>query len=295
MSTEAVPAAGGSGGDLRAEVRRGVSALGQVPASGRGTTSDLSIDEALLLHSVGWEPVELVTGVSMASVPWGVWSWGQGEIGAASAAHATAMRGASERLTEECDRAGGHGVVGVRVAVSVYPNHVDVELVGSAVRPVGKKGHPPGRPFVSDLSGRDFCLLRRAGWEPLGLAFGASFVYAPRRSARTVLGQAGQNVELTNFTEAMYQARELAMERMQKAALDIGAGGVVAVVMSQGPMAFATHAIGFTAWGTAVQCGPEGHRHLEPEMVVPLDDAVVAFEAESLRGQSSRGRSSNAR
>lgn len=280
---------GEAGSGVAAEVRRGVAALAAPPPKGSGGTSDLSIDEALLLHSVGWEPVELVTGVSITSVPWGVWSWGQGEITAASSSHATAMESASRRMSEECARAGGHGVVGVRVEVAVHPNHVDVALVGSAVRPVGGEGGPPPAPFLSDLSARDFCLLHGAGWRPVGLAFGASFVYAPRRTARAALGQAGQNVELANFTQAMYQARELAMERMQRAALALGAGGVVAVVMRQGPMAFATHAVGFTAWGTAVQVGPDGHRHLAPEMVLPLDDVQVAFEATSLRGDADSG------
>lgn len=251
----------------------------------RGGTSDLSIDEALLLHSVGWEPVELVTGLSVTSVPWGVWSWGQGEIGAASSAHATAMSAASRRMAEECAAAGGHGVVGVRIEVEIRPTHIDVALVGTAVRPVGGHERRPVAPFMSDLSARDFCLLHTAGWRPTGLAFGASFVYAPRRAAMAALGQARQNVELTNFTEAMYQARALAMERMQRAALALKAHGVVAVVMRQGPMAFAGHAVGFTAWGTAVSVGPEGHRQLQPAMVVPLDDARVAFAARSLRGE----------
>lgn len=270
--------------DLAAEVRRAVAALAAPAPSGTGGTSDLSIDEALLLHSAGWEPVELVTGVSVTSVPWGVWGWGQGEITAASSSYATAMQSASRRMAEECARTGGHGVVGVRVQVEIHPAHVDVALVGSAVRPVNGHERHPAAPFMSDLSARDFCLLHSAGWRPMGLAFGASFVYAPRRSARAALGQAGQNVELTNFTQAMYQSRELAMERMQRSALALGAGGVVSVVMRQGPMAFATHAVGFTAWGTAVKVGPEGHRHLDPTMVVALDDAQVAFEAQSLRG-----------
>jgi len=281
--------------DLAAEVRRAVAALAGPAPPGRGGTSDLSIDEALLLHSVGWEPVELVSGVSVVSVPWGVWNWGQGEIGAASSAHGSAMAAAAGRMAEECASAGGHGVVGVRVEVEVAPTHVDVALVGTAVRPVadgrgaadGGHAGAKGSPFMSDLSARDFCLLHGAGWRPLGLAFGSSFVYAPRRSAITALGQAGQNVELTNFTEAMYQARELAMERMQRAALALGGTGVVAVVMRQGPMSFATHAVGFTAWGTAVRVGPEGHRHLEPQLVVSLDDAHVAFAASSLRGDAS--------
>ncbi len=272
--------------DLRAEVRRAMAALGQPPPrGGRGATSDLSIDEALLLHSVGWEPVELVTGVSVTSVPWGVWTWGQGEIAAASSAYAKAMAGAAARMGDECARAGGLGTVGVRISVEIHPYHIEVALVGSAVRPVGKSAGRGRAPFVSDLSARDFCLLHSSGWEPLGLAFGASFVYAPRRTALTTFGQAGQNVELTNFTQAMYQARELAMERMQRAALAWGAGGVVSVVMGQGPMAFAAHAVGFTAWGTAVRVGPDGHRHLEPTMVVPLDDAAVMFQASSLRGE----------
>ena len=62
-------------------------------------------------------------------------------------------------------------------------------------------------------------MLMIAGWEPLGLATGASFVFAPRRSMGAVVQQQTQNVELTNFTEAMYAAREAAMQRMQ----DVGA------------------------------------------------------------------------
>ncbi len=56
------------GGDvtLRDEVRRAFGAAG-VPTSSGATmmTSDLSIDEELNLHSIGWEPVELVSGISL--------------------------------------------------------------------------------------------------------------------------------------------------------------------------------------------------------------------------------------
>jgi uncharacterized protein YbjQ (UPF0145 family) len=123
----------------------------------------------------------------------------------------------------------------------------------------------------------------RAGWMPVGLAFGAAFVYAPRRTAGTALRQQTQNIELTNFTEAMYSARESAMERMQRSALDVGGQGVVAVRVSEGPMGFARHAVGFTAWGTAVRLVADEHQHITPEVVLPLDDAVVMFEAAALR------------
>jgi uncharacterized protein YbjQ (UPF0145 family) len=269
--------------DLRDEMRRAAASLA-APAHDRSTravTSDLSMDEALLLHSIGWEPVDLVFGASLASIPPTVWTWGSGEIGAASEAHNLAVGSAAAHLGQQCAAVAGHGVVGVRVEVEVHRHHVDVELTGTGVRPV--HGGKANSVFVSDLSARDFTLLHTAGWAPIGLAFGASFVYAPRRSVGTTMRQSSQNVELTNFTEAMYAAREAGMERMQSSALAMAAQGIVAVRVTEGPMAFAHHAIGFTAWGTAVRLVAESHRYLRPDVVLPLDDATVEFEARSLR------------
>jgi uncharacterized protein YbjQ (UPF0145 family) len=282
--------------DIRAEMLRGAQSMATPPSPSkeRGITSDLSVDEALLLHAAGWEPLDLVCGVAVVSVPVGVWNWGRGAISLASDAHNAAVDQAARVLRGECGKVHGHGVVGVRVDVSVRTHHIDVELVGTAVRPMDGQGGKDGRgdaaalamPFVSDLSARDFTLLHRAGWMPVGLAFGASFVNAPRRTAGTAMKQSRQNVELTNYTEAMYSARESAMEKMQSSALEVGGEGVVEVKVTEGPMSFARHAVGFTAWGTAVKLVAETHQFVQPQLVLPLDDAVVTFEAESLRSAS---------
>ncbi len=283
--------------DIRAEMLRGAQSLATAaPASkARGITSDLSVDEALLLHAAGWEPLDLVCGVAVVSVPIGVWNWGRGSISLASDAHDAAVDQAARQLRGECSKVHGHGVVGVRIEVSVRTHHIDVELVGTAVRPTDGKDSrgadaAQAMPFVSDLSARDFTLLQRAGWMPVGLAFGACFVYAPRRTAGTAMKQSTQNVELTNYTEAMYSARASAMEKMQRSALQVGGEGVVEVRVTEGPMSFARHAVGFTAWGTAVRLVAEAHQFVRPEVVLPLDDAVVTFEAESLSGGKARRR-----
>jgi uncharacterized protein YbjQ (UPF0145 family) len=252
-----------------------------------GFTSDLSIDEVLLLHTVGWEPLELVCGASVFSIPqgsWsGMWSAGAGEIGAASRAHGMAVSEAVGLLERECAQVGGHGVIGVNAEFVVHRHHVDAVLVGTAVRPAGG-AHPPGSPWASDLSARDFILLHSAGWQPRGLAFGASFVYVPRRSMAQTMSQKGQNVELINFTAAFYAARESAMERMQASASRMGAHGVVAAHVGEGPMPFAGHVVAFTAWGTGVVAGPDGHRHVAPQVVLPVDDPSPGFTATALRG-----------
>ena len=268
--------------DARELVRTELASGAAERASGAETTSDLSIDEELNLHAIGWESVELVTGFSMFSTPVGLWSWGQGEIVAAAQAHANAFRMAAARISDEAAAAGAHGVVGVHVERAVHPSYTEVSLIGTAVRPIGAGRVPAARVFASDLSARDFARLAASGWEPLGLAVGASFVYAPRRTMGAVLQQQSQNVELANYTEAIYSARELAMERMQRAAIDLKGTGVVEVKIVEGPMAFASHAVGFAMWGTVVRLAGSSHQNIEPTMVVSLDDAALAFDAATL-------------
>lgn len=281
------------------DLRQALEALASRPApAGRGSTSDLSIDQVLLLHSIGWEPVDLVFGVSWWSIPWGSWSqWQVGEVETASAAFSGAVGEAIRQMRAECQGAGGRGVVGVELELRVAGTHVDVAVRGTAVRPErhhrdrGEQGARPaaegltdGPPFLSDLSARDFVVLTRAGWWPLGLAAGASFVIAPRRSARQWAAQQGQNVELPNLTEALYEAREGAMERMQRSGLELEADGVVGVKLREGPLGHSPRIIQFVAVGTAVRLLEESHRAISPEMVLPLDELVRQFEAASLRG-----------
>jgi uncharacterized protein YbjQ (UPF0145 family) len=246
-----------------------------------GATSDLTIDETLLLHSIGWEPVDMVIGVSVASIPPSTFVMGWNSTDSASVSYTRAVASAVERLHAECQRRHAAGVIGVEVEFEVYRHHVKAVLVGTAVKPSSGQ-NPPGPAFVSDLSTRDFCLLHNAGWQPLGLAFGTAFVQVPRRSVGTALRQSTANVELTLLTEAMYQARETAMERMQSSALAMRAGGVVAVHVEEGPLRFARHCIAFTAWGTAIRLSGEAHRYLQPRMVVPVDDRELMFRVNAL-------------
>jgi uncharacterized protein YbjQ (UPF0145 family) len=274
---------------IRDEVRQAVTALASPPpaTSGgaiRGTTSDLTIDEMLLLHSAGWEPVDFVYGISWWSVPWGAWQWTTGEVQEASSAFAGAATQAAKQLRESCERAGGTGVLGVEIGVRVSSHHVAIELSGTAVRRMSADQHR--FEFVSDLSARDFVLLDRAGWWPLGIAAGASFVIAPRRTAREWASQQGQNVELPNLTQALYLARERAMERMQRSGTAMKADGIVAVKLREGRASSSVRVIQFVAIGTGVRLRTASHQSIAPEMVVPLDERVRQFDVKSLRGNT---------
>jgi uncharacterized protein YbjQ (UPF0145 family) len=272
------------------EAAEALRALESPPDQGaaRATTSDLSIDEALLLHAAGWEPVDLATGVSVWSIPYGAFfpPYGQNdpvEVAVASQATTEAFRAAGDRLREDCSRSAGAGVVGVDVELDIGSTTVTVAFTGTAIGRIGDGHARPGRPFVTDLSTKDFVLLERAGWEPVDLAYGASFVAAPYRRMSQTISQTAQNVELTNLTQALQDARELAMERMQHVASAPGVSGVVDVSIVDGPIAHASHTLAFICWGTAVRLVASEHQLIAPELVLPLNDDVLEFEATSLR------------
>ena len=81
------------------------------------------------------------------------------------------------------------------------------------------------QPFTSDLSGQDFWTLIRAGYAPLGMVMGTCVYHIAHQRLGSMVGNIGRNVELEQFTQALYDARELAMSRMQAEAEAAARGG----------------------------------------------------------------------
>ncbi len=67
--------------------------------------------------------------------------------------------------------------------------------------------------FTSDLSVNEFLLIKEVGFHPLGFVMGSSIYHTGIQTRKW-----GQSQELTKLTEAMYNARELAMTRMEEEA-----------------------------------------------------------------------------
>ena len=138
-----------------------------------------------------------------------------------------------------------------------------LEFVAIGTGIVHAKGHagfkgPGGQPFTSALTGQDFWTLLQAGYRPLEMVMGSCVYHVARRGPLSTLGSIGQNVELTNFSVALYEAREIAMERMQLEATKAGAEGVVGADLHEGSHNWSPHVIEFFAIGTAV-LPIEGH------------------------------------
>ena len=135
-----------------------------------------------------------------------------------------------------------------------------------------------GKPFTSDLSGQDFWTIMQTGHVPQGLVMGTCVYHIAHRGLGQTLGSMGQNVELPNFTQALYEARELAMTRMQDEAEAPGATGIVGVRLEEKSHLWGSHTIEFLSLGTAVVKTadevtlPEAHHHHLPRQLMIVDE-----------------------
>jgi uncharacterized protein YbjQ (UPF0145 family) len=86
-----------------------------------------------------------------------------------------------------------------------------------------------GRAFTSDLTGQEFWLVIDKGFQPMGLVMG-NCIYSMGAVRNWLVGiKANFQGELREYTQLMYQARELALSRMQFEADQLGADGVIGV------------------------------------------------------------------
>lgn len=277
----------------------------QENASRQGTpqhlfTSNLSVSEFLLTHQCGYEPLGQIMGTCVYHVGF-QWmpgqTWGSvnpmtglplsQELEVLTAAYIEARHLAFGRLQQEAALLRADGVVGVRferIGGDLPAGTFEFKAVGTAVR---RRNAPPtatGNVFVSNLNGQDHWMLRSAGMKPVGFVFGTCCWYQVSSWMNQSIGSSGWgswgNQEFPDFTQGVYNARELAHERMELEAQRLGARGVVGVVID--PEIELTEAgnqrrdliVKFTIYGTAVDW--EAGRMPEATIVpiVPLSDPL---------------------
>ena len=161
-------------------------------------TSDLSVNEFLMVEQAGFEPVGFVMGSSFfhIGIQWTMQPFQNYELDVLTAALYHAREYAMARMEEEAHMLDADGVVGVRLEVG---RHDWAEAMAEFTRwaprsaPARDDGRryrkPDGRPFTSDLSGQEFWTLLRTGCRPVELAMGNCVYHVGHRGFRQALAQ----------------------------------------------------------------------------------------------------------
>jgi uncharacterized protein YbjQ (UPF0145 family) len=245
-------------------------------------TSDLSVSEYVLLGEAGFEPLGFVVGTSIYHVGLQVGRWSKNqELQVLTQAMYNARELAMFRMRAEAVHLNADGIVGVNLQMQMYAWGQDVlEFVatGTAVRATAGNGAhraPDGQAFTSDLSAQDFFRLLAAGAVPVAFVLGSCVYHIAHQSAMQALRQTGQNQEMVQFTQGVYDARELALSRMQAEATGAKASGIVGVTVDVSNHVWGEHATEFLATGTAIRRLSEEHRMPEtspkPTFTLGLD------------------------
>ncbi len=237
-------------------------------ASANGVfTSDLSVSEYVLLGEAGFEPLGFVVGSSMYHIGIQIGKWSQNmEFGVLTQAMYNARELAMSRMQAEAARLNADGIVGVHLTMQRYVWGQDVMeflATGTAVRSLtagGAHRAPGGQPFTSDLSAQDFFRLLAAGSTPVAFVLGVCVYHIAHQSFMQTMRQTGQNQEMMLFTQGIYEARELALDRMQTEATQAGASGIVGVSCAVSNHVWGEHATEFLATGTAIRRLSAEHR-----------------------------------
>jgi len=246
---------------------------------GKLFTSDLSVNEFLLVKEAGFEPAGMVVGSSIYHIGYQQSRWTKNEeMQVLSQALYHARELAMTRMEEEAQELGADGVIGVRLKVKHLEWNTDLAefvAIGTAVfakDPEHNFRTAHGKPFTSDLSGQDFWTLLKSGYRPVGMVMGNCVYHVAHQSFGQWFKQMGQNVEMTNFTQALYDARELAMERMQAEAEHLQAEGIVGVDIHEGNYGWSSHVIEFFVVGTAIVPVRADHHIPTPQLVLSVND-----------------------
>jgi uncharacterized protein YbjQ (UPF0145 family) len=230
-------------------------------------TSDLSVSEYVLLGEAGFEPLGFVVGSSIYHVGLQVGRWNQNqELQVLTQAMYNARELAMARMRSEADHLDADGIVGVQLRMQMYAwgqGCLEFVATGTAVRHLAGTGAhraPDGRAFTSDLSAQDFFRLIAAGAVPVAFVLGTCVYHIAHQSVMQSLRQTGQNQEMVQFTQGVYEARELALSRMQAEATEAQSSGIVGVTVEVKNHVWGEHATEFLATGTAIRRLADEHR-----------------------------------
>jgi len=208
-------------------------------------TSSLSVPEFQLVREAGFVPLRQVMGSCFQQIGYqwmpqnrGRGGWGTQQAGGIvelekqTAAWNDGRQLAVERLADEARVAGADAVVGVKLTRGGHDwagGMIEFILTGTAVR--STRFDLGDEPMLSTLSGQEFAALFTHGFWPVGLVAGSTITYVLAgdnqqwRAGSVFSGL--RNQELPDFTRGFYEARELAMARIERQAHAQHAHGIV--------------------------------------------------------------------
>ncbi len=199
-------------------------------------TSDLSAKEYALAQASGLTPLAQIMGSSVVQHGWRNYNWysyggGISEMPSFAVPWNLSRQRAFDRLRQEAQFAGADAVIGIEMTTKSFsgdPSNVELVVFGTAVRETTLAVRGRSGPRMCALSGQDVDKLRRIGAETLNVIAHTSVVcVALSPWANQRMSAWWGNQEITEVSQGVYAARQLAMNEVVRQAREAGANDMV--------------------------------------------------------------------
>lgn len=214
-------------------------------------SSDLSTKEYAIAQASGLQPLAQVMGSSVVQHGWRNYGWntyagGILEMPSFAEPWNLSRTRSFERLRQEAAFAGADAVIGIEMITKPFledPGQVEFLVFGTAVRettltpaarPTGTahgragRSRAPQGPRLCTLTAQDVDKLRRIGAETLDvIGHTAVVVVALSPRANQQMSMWWGNQEMTEITQGVYAAREIAMREVRHQGTQLGANDMV--------------------------------------------------------------------
>jgi uncharacterized protein YbjQ (UPF0145 family) len=194
--------------------------------------SGLSGNEIYCLAQKGWAPGNIVVGNSVNSLgviggfASGLKTLAGGEITNITDLISEGRHAAIKRLEDEAKQEQAHGLTGVTSELKMMSGLTEFLAIGSAIRGQDYQG-----PFFSTAcSGQELYCQLDAGYHPRHFVIGnVAYALGVTRGLLGTLRQLTRRGEVKEFSDMYNHTRHLALERLEKEAIERNANAVVDV------------------------------------------------------------------
>jgi uncharacterized protein YbjQ (UPF0145 family) len=246
----------------------------------------------------GFQPVRFVFGNIAYSIGVGgnIGGWlsslQRGEVVEYSQAFDQTRHLALTRITDEAKKSRANSVIGIQTTITPFMGAQEMLMMGTA------SNHPSlvnyaNNPVTSDMTNEELWSMVNLGFVPLRLVMGVSVYSLGFAGGLKAAFQSLGRGEIETMTQLIYEAREKALDRIQKDAQRWGADEVVGVKTHVYDLGGGL--IEFLAIGTAVK-KVEGittkNQTLPPQAIIR--DRDTYFKQEGLSAGLSEGKMASA-
>lgn len=197
-------------------------------------------NEIFCLNKIGYEAGQLCLGNSVVSLGVarglgaGLSNLAGGEVTEITKLIHDGRQNAYDRMKAEAARAGGVGLAGVSLDIINHANNMEFVAIGSTVRQPESANASIG--FSTSADAQELYCQMDCGFKPHGFVFGnVAYSIGVGGSIKGAF-RSMKRGEVSQYTEIFNRTRHLALTRLQKEAIKLGANSVIGIQTSIAPV-----------------------------------------------------------